>query len=1486
LKATESAETGWSVTYRVGATDVTTDITGAGYTTASLLPGGTAVLTVLMTPDGTAAGSTSRSATIGAFSDAADTVVRDSVKAVTTANVSRQPDMLVKRDGETDSAYAIDNEYQTTPTGAQVETLAVNPGVAAIYQAKVENDGNAARTYVLKATESGDTGWTVTYKVGTTDVTTDIKGAGYVTATLAPGDSEVITIEVTPGISVTGATTKSATVAAYLDDADTTIRDVVKAATTAEDYVQPDALIKKSSEADSAYAIDGSLTTPSGYQTTPSGDQIEAQSVTPNVTATYNVRIQNDGNTTRTFSVKASQSSQTGWNVAYKAGMADVTAAVTGGGYTTKSLGKGESETLTLEMTPDATAGGGVTKTATVAVYRDGSDAQIRDVVQAETTVGATHQPDALIKSSTDPDSAYAIDGSATNPSGYQTTPLGDQIESSSVNPNVTATYHVRIQNDGNVTRTFLLTASESTEQGWTVIYKVGETDVTSGIRGSGYTTLTVSPAESVIVAVQMTPGPLAVGGETKSATLAVALSSSESAVRDAVKAATTLNVIKRPDALIKNGSEGDSAYAINNAYQAAPDGDQIKTQTLDSGGKVVYHVKVENDGNTARTFLVKAVESTESGWTVTYKVGDVNVSDAVRAAGYTTSTLAPGSSAVIAVEMTAGASVRGNTSKSATASVYLDGADTTVRDAVKAVASVNIVIQADALVKKSAEADSAYALNNVYQSIPAGDQVEAQSASVNDTATYQVKIENDGNISRTFLVRAGESDESGWTLAYKVGTTDVASDIRGSGYTTATLEPAATTVITVSAKPGATVGGGSSKTTTLNVYLNGSDATVRDTVRCTTSVISVDRPDALIKKSSETDVAYAIDNIYQTTPDGQQIESQSVNVYETAGYNVKIQNDGNVTRTFVLKSGETVASGWIVTYKVDTKDVTTSMRGAGYTTANLAPGASEVVTVTMMPGATVLGGSSNSATIGVYLDGADITVRDSVRATTTLIEINQPDTLIKTSGEPESAFAANGTPYETTPTGDQIEIQSVLAGVTAQFHIRVENDGNTQRSFTLKAVESTEAGWTVVYIWDPDNITAQITGAGGFTTPVLKPGENHIITVNMTSASTLVPGSTKSTKITAEGGGKDAVMAGVRVSSANRPDAFIKKCSEPDTAFQQDNVYQTTPTGDQVEQQNTVRTVGACYQVKVQNDDTVERGFNLRAEESSEAGWTVIYRQGTTDIGSQMRATEGYTIAALPAGGSTVISVEMVPDATVAFGTSKGVVVKAYNDRLDQTVRDSVRATTTVINAVAPTVTNITPSSAVNTGSVSITDLAGTGFENGATVRLTRTGETDVVATDVAVVGSTKISCKIDLTGKTTGTWNVVVRNPVGLEGTLKDGFTVTAPPAKDLALTSFTAVPNPARRRKTVTFNATIKNIGVSAVSGATFRIVSNGKVLQGPVSIPTIPPGESVSGTLNMRIPRTTAPGDYLVTGEIVLSGDTNANNSQTINITVTK
>ena len=48
-----------------------------------------------------------------------------------------------------------------------------------------------------------------------------------------------------------------------------------------------------------------------------------------------------------------------------------------------------------------------------------------------------------------------------------------------------------------------------------------------------------------------------------------------------------------------------------------------------------------------------------------------------------------------------------------------------------------------------------------------------------------------------------------------------------------------------------------------------------------------------------------------------------------------------------------------------------------------------------------------------------------------------------------------------------------------------------------------------------------------------------------------------------------------------------------------------------------------------------------------------------------------------------------------------------------------------------APTVISITPSSAVNTSPVNITSLAGTGFINGTTITLTKTGQPNITATE-----------------------------------------------------------------------------------------------------------------------------------------------------------
>ena len=101
-----------------------------------------------------------------------------------------------------------------------------------------------------------------------------------------------------------------------------------------------------------------------------------------------------------------------------------------------------------------------------------------------------------------------------------------------------------------------------------------------------------------------------------------------------------------------------------------------------------------------------------------------------------------------------------------------------------------------------------------------------------------------------------------------------------------------------------------------------------------------------------------------------------------------------------------------------------------------------------------------------------------------------------------------------------------------------------------------------------------------------------------------------------------------------------------------------------------------------------------------------------------------------------------------------------------------------TVTNpAAAPTITGITPITGTTGTTVSITNLAGTGFLTGATVKLTKTGSPDISATSVNVVSSTNIACVFGLTGAATGAWNVVVTNSDSQSGTLTNGFTVTNP-------------------------------------------------------------------------------------------------------------
>jgi len=107
----------------------------------------------------------------------------------------------------------------------------------------------------------------------------------------------------------------------------------------------------------------------------------------------------------------------------------------------------------------------------------------------------------------------------------------------------------------------------------------------------------------------------------------------------------------------------------------------------------------------------------------------------------------------------------------------------------------------------------------------------------------------------------------------------------------------------------------------------------------------------------------------------------------------------------------------------------------------------------------------------------------------------------------------------------------------------------------------------------------------------------------------------------------------------------------------------------------------------------------------------------------------------------------------------------------------------------LAMLVTSITPSSGYNTGTINITNLAGSGFLPGSTVTLSRTGESDVAATNVTVVNGTTITCTFNLTGLRTGLWDVVVTDPGGPSSRLPGAFNVLTHATLSLAVND----PNP---------------------------------------------------------------------------------------------
>ncbi|MFA4876311.1 MAG: PKD domain-containing protein [Methanoregula sp.] len=92
------------------------------------------------------------------------------------------------------------------------------------------------------------------------------------------------------------------------------------------------------------------------------------------------------------------------------------------------------------------------------------------------------------------------------------------------------------------------------------------------------------------------------------------------------------------------------------------------------------------------------------------------------------------------------------------------------------------------------------------------------------------------------------------------------------------------------------------------------------------------------------------------------------------------------------------------------------------------------------------------------------------------------------------------------------------------------------------------------------------------------------------------------------------------------------------------------------------------------------------------------------------------------------------------------------------------------------PAIYSITPLSGNTTGSVTIA-LNGTGFQAGTTIRLTKSGQADITATNVVVPSQDSASGTFDLSGKQPGAWTITISNPNGKSAALANAFTIVQP-------------------------------------------------------------------------------------------------------------
>jgi hypothetical protein len=185
----------------------------------------------------------------------------------------------------------------------------------------------------------------------------------------------------------------------------------------------------------------------------------------------------------------------------------------------------------------------------------------------------------------------------------------------------------------------------------------------------------------------------------------------------------------------------------------------------------------------------------------------------------------------------------------------------------------------------------------------------------------------------------------------------------------------------------------------------------------------------------------------------------------------------------------------------------------------------------------------------------------------------------------------------------------------------------------------------------------------------------------------------------------------------------------------------------------------------------------------------------------------------------------------------------------------------TFAVNSPTPTISASTPATGVRGTSVSITNLAGTGFQPGALVDYYM-GGTRINLTDVNVISSTRISGTLIIPSSApAGSYGVRIINTDGVTGVRTGRFTVTNPPPTVTAI-------SPVQGRDGMVVSPIV-------VTGTNFLTGAQVRLYRGTTLIYTAPLGTVNSPTqitTSFTIPETVVVGvtDVRVTNTDALYG----------------